>query len=485
MYRRLLSQVSPSKSCRKKNRLYTPISKNLHFSSLISANETTDHIASGIGRLSDLIATSSRGAWVYTENGRGSYLDFTSGIGVVNLGHSHPHVVNAIKESLHLIHSQVNITHHRPMLNLIDRLLPLMPHPSLDTFFFTNSGAEAVENAIKLARHATKKQNIVVFQGGYHGRTFGTMSLTTSKYIYRAGFGPLLPGIHVVPFPYCLRCPSSRTSMNETSTFSECCQNPTTQLNLLLKQQTLSSEIAAIILEPVLGEGGYLPAPRGFLSELRRWCDENEVLLICDEVQTGFYRTGERFAIMHENKNKENEDDFFKPDILVMAKGIANGMPLSAIASRKELMDSQPPGSMGGTYSGNALACVAALATLDIMENASGKFDLRAHVKEQGDNIKAILRDIIYDKHPHLAPYVKDIRGQGLMIGMEFDEQKVGTGFATALSKACLEEGMLILSTSIYETIRFIPPLTVTEKEVNIGMEIFEKALLQVTKDLQ
>ena len=310
MYRRLLStHLFNSKICLRKYQKWIPISRKALFSSSILPDKTTTHIASGIGRLSDLIATSSRGAWVYTENGKGSYLDFTSGIGVVNLGHSHPHVVDSLKANLNLIHSQVNITHHRPMLKLIERLIPLMPHPSLDTFFFTNSGAEAVENAIKLARHATKKQNIIVFQGGYHGRTFGTMSLTTSKYIYRAGFGPLLPGVHVIPFPYCLRCPSGPKTMNEEFRYSECCQNPTTQLDLLIKQQALPSEIAALVLEPVLGEGGYLPAPKGFLTQLRKWCDKNEILLICDEVQTGFYRTGERFAIMHENNNKLKEED--------------------------------------------------------------------------------------------------------------------------------------------------------------------------------
>jgi 4-aminobutyrate aminotransferase len=304
------------------------------------------HLARGVGRMADIVMKRGQGSWIWTADNR-KLLDFTSGIAVTNLGHCHPRVVEAAqKQVATLVHAQVNIGYHAPMLELTDRLLPLMPK-GLDSLFFATSGSEAVENAVKLARHATGKQNIMVMQGGYHGRTFGAMALTTSKTVYSAGFGPLMGGVKVVPFPYSLHGP-----IYNDEQMSQWCLD---QVKLALKQQSAPSDTAAILLEPVLGEGGYVVPPKSFLQGLRRICDEHDILLIADEVQSGFGRTGEYFAI----------DGHFGvvPDILVMAKGIANGFPISGLASRKELTDRQPPGSMGGTYAGNAVACAAAIAT--------------------------------------------------------------------------------------------------------------------------
>eukprot|EP01126_Amoeba_proteus_P029115 TRINITY_DN286_c0_g1_i7.p1 TRINITY_DN286_c0_g1~~TRINITY_DN286_c0_g1_i7.p1 ORF type:complete len:393 (+),score=48.61 TRINITY_DN286_c0_g1_i7:73-1251(+) len=267
------------------------------------------HLSPGIGRLCEEEFVSAQGSYVTTSDGK-KLLDFTMGIGVTNVGHCHPRVVKAIQEqAARITHGQVNIAFHKPMLDLLEKLLPIMPHPDLDTFFFWNSGAEAVEAAIKLARHATQKQNIVVFNGGYHGRTFGTMSLTTSKTIYRAAYGPLLPGVFVAPFPKFfqerLRY-GSRVSEGEI--VSRCLE----EIEMMLKEQTAPGETCAFLVEPVLGEGGYIPTPPSFMKGLREITKKNNILLIVDEVQTGFGRTGKWFGVEHSG---------VVPDILVFAKG--------------------------------------------------------------------------------------------------------------------------------------------------------------------
>jgi 4-aminobutyrate aminotransferase len=410
------------------------------------------HLARGVGRMSDMVMKKGKGAWIWTADDR-KLLDFTSGIAVTNLGHCHPRVVQAVQEqAATLVHAQVNIGYHEPMLKLTDRLLPHMPK-GLDTLFFASTGSEAVENAVKLARQSTGKPNIIVFQGGYHGRTYGAMSLTTSKTIYSAGFGPLMSGVTVVPFPYALHGP-----IQDEEKCSEWCLD---QLRLALKQQTAPSDTAAVLIEPIMGEGGYVVPPKSFMKGLREICTEHNLLLIADEVQCGFGRTGEYFAI----------DSHFgvSPDILVIAKGIANGFPLSGIASRRELMDKQPPGSMGGTYAGNAVSCAAALAVQDVFDEENVLANTRARGKQFVAGLQR-LKDS--GKYPIL-----DIRGLGLMIGIEFDNQKVPYGTASKVASACLDHGMMILTTSVYETLRFMPPLIISEDECKLGLEIFEKAL--------
>ncbi|KAL8747025.1 MAG: hypothetical protein Q9184_007662, partial [Pyrenodesmia sp. 2 TL-2023] len=242
----------------------------------------TKHVARGIGRLSTEVIESGSGSYVTMVGGR-KMLDFTTGIGVANLGHCHPAVTKAAQSQAgKLVHGQVNIAFQKPYLDLIQSLLPLMPHKSLDTFFFWNSGAEAVEAAVKLARHATKKQNIIVMQGSYHGRTFGTMAMTRSKTVYGEGFAPLMPGVFSVPFPYCAQCSIAKHSKGEYS-YGNCCMDPLLQLDLLLKRETAPSDTAAIFIEPVLGEGGYVPPPPQYLARLREICDKKNILLVADE----------------------------------------------------------------------------------------------------------------------------------------------------------------------------------------------------------
>ncbi|KAJ9605819.1 hypothetical protein H2200_009668 [Cladophialophora chaetospira] len=421
----------------------------------------TRHVARGIGRLATEVIESGSGSYVTMASGR-KFLDFTCGIGVANLGHCHPAVTKAAQtQAGKMVHAQVNIAFQRPYLELIEQLIPLMPDKSLDTFFFWNSGSEAVEAAVKLARHATKKQNVIVMQGSYHGRTFGTMAMTKSKTIYGENYGPLMPGVFAVPFPDCAHCSIAAHAGGKFS-YEKCCMDPVTELELLLKRETAPSDTAAIFIEPVLGEGGYVPVPEGYLQRVREICDKNNILLVADEVQSGFGRTGKMFAIEHWG---------VRPDILVMAKGIANGFPLSGIVSRKELMDTQKPGSMGGTYAGNAVSCAAGIAVAKAFQEESILENVNARGKEMMDALKELKQ-----KHGDM---VHDVRGLGLMQAIEF---KAGKGYGSKVQAKCMEKDMLILTTSIYDTLRFIPPLNISQEDMAKGLGIIKEAVEEVAQ---
>ncbi|GAA5878813.1 hypothetical protein JCM8547_004840 [Rhodosporidiobolus lusitaniae] len=431
------------------------------------------HVAKGVGRLTELVMVGGKGSYVEVEGGR-QILDFTCGIGVTNLGHCHPRVTKAAQEQVGtLVHGQVNLGYNKPYLQLIQKLLPVMPHKSLDTFFFWNSGAEAVEASVKLARHATGKQNIIVVQGSYHGRTFGTMAMTRSKTIYGAGYGPLMPGVFTTPYPYWHQLGLPHTTSND-----DLVENALYRLELLLKQETAPRDTAAIIIEPVLGEGGYIPAPKGYLEGIRRICDENGILFIIDEVQTGFGRTGKMFAIEHWPS--------VKPDIMVMAKGLANGFPLSGIVSRKELMDKQPAGSQGGTYGGNAVACAAGSA----VQEAFAEEGILANVEERSKEIFGMLRELQAD--PKVGDTIAEVRGLGLMVGLEFKaagdrytpaSSSVPKSMASRVQNKCLEKDLLVLTTSVYETIRFIPPLNISKEDMAKALEIVRQAIIEVAHE--
>ena len=428
----------------------------------------TKHIAKGIGRLTSDVFESGAGSYITTTEGR-KYLDFTCGIGVTNLGHCHPAVNEAVHAQVDkLFHGQVNIAFQKPYLQLIESLLPLMPHPSLDTFFFWNSGSEAVEAAVKLARHATKKQNIIVMQGSYHGRTFATMAMTRSKTVYGENYAPLMPGVFSVPFPYCAQCSIAKhASPPGGGKFNtqNCCMDPLLQLELLLKRETAPSDTAAIVIEPVLGEGGYVPPPPQYLARVREICDKHNILLVADEVQSGFGRTGKMFAIEHWG---------VRPDILIMAKGIANGLPLSGIVARKELMDAQKPGSMGGTYAGNAVACAAGVAVAKAFRDEK----ILDNVNARGAELIGMLRDCA--AADTTKDIIYDVRGLGLMIALECQP---GGGFASKIQQKCLEKDMLLLTTSIYDTLRFIPPLNITKEDMAKGIEIVRGAIEEVAAE--
>jgi 4-aminobutyrate aminotransferase len=398
----------------------------------------------------------AQGLYIYDAEGT-RYIDFTCGIGVTNTGHCHPRVVEAVKEQAEkLIFGQMNIVVPPVSVALAEALNEITPS-AIDTFFFSNSGAEAVEASVKLARHATGKRNIIVFQGSFHGRTAQTMAMTTSKYIYRHNYQPLPAGIFVAPFPY-----SYYYGWDDEKT-TEFCMG---QLDLLFHGQTTPEETAAMIIEPVLGEGGYVPAPAGFLQELRRFCTQNDILLIADEVQSGFGRTGKYFAFEHAG---------IEPDIIVMAKGLGSGLPISGIASQRELMEKWKPGSHGGTYGGgSAVAAAAALATVKVLQDE----ELIENCVERGEQLLSGLR-VLQNKFPIIG----DVRGLGLMVATEFTKDGKPDKLTTkAVQKACLSRNLLMLTCGTYENvIRWIPPLIVTDEQITEGLGIFTQALQEVT----
>jgi 4-aminobutyrate aminotransferase len=420
--------------------------------------ENFPHISPVWGRIFNFIAERAEGSYIYTTDGK-KMLDFTCGIGVTNTGHCHPKVVEAIREQAGLfLHAQANIVIHQPMLRLIEELRKITP-PSIDGFFFSNSGAEAIEGAVKLARVATGKPNFIVFSGSFHGRTAGTMALTTSKTIYRAGFGPLPSGVFVAPFPYAFRL---------GMTDEQASQYALEQLEYLLASQTAPKETAAILIETVLGEGGYIVPPASFMKGLREVCDKHGILLIFDEIQSGFGRTGKWFALEHFD---------VVPDIITAAKGIASGLPLSGVFSRLDLMKKWDVGSHGGTYGGNAVACAAGVATIHAMREEK----MLENASERGVQLMTGLRKL-QEEYSQLG----DVRGKGLMIGTEFlvDERPdKAKPLVKDIIQAAEENNLLLLSCGTYDnTIRWIPPLNVTSEQINDGLSIFESALKEVIK---
>jgi 4-aminobutyrate aminotransferase len=412
------------------------------------------HLAPVWFQVTDLPVASGHGSWVVTTDGT-EYLDFTSGIAVTSTGHAHPKVVAAIAEQAgRFIHAQVNCYRHDLLEPLAERLAEVTP-PSIDTFFFANSGAEATEGALKLARQATGRPNVIVFSGSFHGRTHQTMAMTTSKTSYRSGHLILPSGVFVAPFPHW-----EATGETEAAATDRCLD----ALRHLLASQTAPGETAAMFLEPVLGEGGYLPAPVGFLQGVAEICRENDILFVADEVQSGFCRTGRFFAVEHYDVD---------PDIIVMAKGIASGFPISAIGASAELMSRWPVGSHGGTYGGNPIGCAAALATIEIMREP-GFLD---NVNARGDQLRDGLR-----KLAAAHPVIRDVRGPGLMVGVELydpETSRPAGDSVAALQAHCREHGrLLLMNAGTYgNVLRWMPPLVVTEAEISTALIAFGAAL--------
>lgn len=416
------------------------------------------HMAPAWSRIFNFVSERAEGSYIYTDDGR-KLLDFTSGIGVTNTGHCHPKVVEAIREQAGLfLHAQANIVIHKPMLQLIEELRRVVPDP-IDSFFFSNSGAEALENAVKIAKAVTGRQNVIVFNGSFHGRTHVTMALTTSKTIYRAGFAPLPAGIYVSPFPYAFNL-----GMSE----EEASQYALEKLEYLLASQTAPKETAAILIESVLGEGGYVVPPASFMKGLREICDKHGIMLIFDEVQSGFGRTGKWFAMEHFG---------VLPDIMTVAKGIASGMPLSGVFSRTEIMKKLDVGSIGGTYGGNAVACAAGVATIRAMREDK----MLENAAERGIQLMTGLRKL-QEEYPQIG----DVRGKGLMVGTEFiadDSQAKAKPMVKEIIHKAEEKNLLLLSCGTYDNIiRWIPPLNVTSEQINDGLKIFGESLKETIK---
>ncbi len=403
------------------------------------------HLSNVWFKVTDLQVASGRGCRVTTADGE-EYLDFAAGIAVNSTGHSHPHVVDAIaRQAGRFIHAQVNVFTHDLLEPLAARLAELTPGP-IDTFFFANSGAEITEAAVKLAKQVTRRPNVIVFDGSFHGRTHLAMAMTTSKTVYRAGHAPLPSGIFVAPFPDPL-------AADEAAEVDRALAG----VDRVLATMTAPVETAAMILEPVLGEGGYAPAPKAFVEGLVERCRRHGILFVADEVQSGFGRTGRMFAVEHLG---------VEPDVICMAKGIASGFPFAALGTRRELDDRWPRGSHGGTYGGNPIGCAAALATIEVMTEPGFLDNVVARGRQLTDGLTDLQR---------ADPGFRQVRGVGLMVATVFDDP----ARVAALMQHCLHEGHLILMSAGTDgaVLRWMPPLVVTAADIDEALQAFAGAV--------
>ena len=416
------------------------------------------HLTPVLGQYFERNWSHGEGHRLYDTAGRG-YLDFANGIAVTALGHHHPRVTAAIHEQVdRMIGPTGAIGYSEPVVRLAERLTATLPDP-LDSVMFLNSGSEAIDGALKLARRVTGRPGIVAFRGGFHGRTLGATSVTTSSLNYRTGYEPLLPGVHVVPYPAAYPdWAGDEDAAAEASLAS---------IRTLFASVIAPSQIASILIEPVRGEGGYNPAPASFLRALREICDEHGILLIADEVQTGFARTGRMWGFEHAD---------LVPDVVVMAKAIANGLPLSAIAASRTLMERWGTRAHGSTYGGNPVACAAGVAVLDtiaderLVENAAAR----------GDELRAGLARIAAEE-----PRIGDVRGPGLMVGVEFvvdaATREPDGATAKAATAGAADLGLLLLTCGTSgQVIRWIPPIDVTAAEISEAVEIFGETLRSI-----
>lgn len=406
-----------------------------------------------------LVVDRAKGVWIRDPDGN-EFLDFTAGIAVTATGHCHPRVVRAIqKQAARLIHMSGTDFYYEPQVRLAEKLAALAPMKGKKKVFFTNSGAEAVEAAVKLARYHTQREKLIAFFGAFHGRTLGALSLTASKVVQREKFGPLLPGVVHVGYGYCYRCPYNLK-------YPECDIACVSYIeDTLFKQTVPAEEVAAVVVEPIQGEGGYVMPPPGYHERLRELTKRHKILLIADEIQSGMGRTGKMFAIEHWG---------VEPDIICVAKGIASGMPLGAIIARSEIIDWEA-GSHANTFGGNPVACVAALETIQLLENK-----LMENARVVGGHLKARLEELARG-----YSLIGDVRGAGLMVGVELVKDR-GTREPAVdernkIIQKAFRRGLLLLGCG-ESGIRFSPSLVVTQGEVDIAMEIFERSLKIVSR---
>ncbi|KAA0955468.1 aspartate aminotransferase family protein [Sporosarcina sp. ANT_H38] len=430
----------------------------------ISKKQDWTHMVDSIGNFlapsmakdhPNLPVVKAEGCYYYGADGK-RYLDFTSGIAVENVGHRHPKVVQAIKDSAdHLIHGPSGVIIYESILRLAAELQKILP-PKLDNFFFANSGTEAIEGALKLAKYVTKRPYIVSFTGCFHGRSIGALSVTTSKSKYRKH---LQPSWLTYQLPYALP-EYLPTDADPDVYFAEKLER---DAELLFNHQVDPEEVACMIIEPIMGEGGYIIPPASWLKKIREICDRHGILLIFDEVQTGFGRTGNWFAAQTFD---------VKPDIMAIAKGIAAGLPLSATVASKELMEQWPLGSHGTTFGGNPIACSAALASLEVIQEEK----LLENTQEMGAYALARLLEM-----KEQFPIIRDVRGVGLMIGIELGDPQTGKPSGQTVMEVLdysLENGVLFyLCGNSGEVIRMIPPLTINKEQIDVGLAVLIAAL--------
>ncbi|MDX1754517.1 MAG: aminotransferase class III-fold pyridoxal phosphate-dependent enzyme [Marinobacter sp.] len=414
----------------------------------------TDHkgkLSPLLKQATGIVAAKGEGAYVIDPEGR-RYLDFTSGIGVTSTGHCHPKVVEAAqKQVATMIHAQATTVMNPRLPELAEKLGELTPDP-LNAFFFSNAGTEVAEAAIRLVRQVTGRPNIVVFHGGFHGRTMGSLSLTTSSVGLRAGVSPMMGGVVVAPFPH-----AHHYGWSEEETTDFCLR----ELDRIFVTYSAPRETAAMLVEPVQGEGGYVPANNRFMQGLRERADKHGIMLVFDEVQAGFGRSGKFWGHDHFG---------VKPDAIMIAKGLASGFPISALAASEETMAKGWPGSQGGTYGGNSVAAAAAMATIEVIREEG----LVANAETMGRHLRTGLEKLQRD-----YPEMDNVRGLGLMLGVEMRRDGVPDGErAGNILKECEKRGLLMLRCGPYqEIVRWLPPLIVDQQQIDEALGIFEEAL--------
>ena len=407
-----------------------------------------------------VVIEKGEGAMIEDVDGN-KFLDWIGGVGVLNIGFSQPEVVEAVKSQAEkYFHGMFNVVTHEGYVALAEKLAAIAPVKGTHKkVYFANSGAEADENAVKIAKAFTKRQNIIVFSGAFHGRTLLTMSMTSKK-AYAVGMGPFPDGIYRAQFPYYYRNPAGMPAEEQVAYYVQSIRD-------VFEQCAPADTIAAMVIEPLQGEGGFIPAPIEWIQAVRQICDENGILLIADEVQSGFCRTGRMFATEYW------KDAGVQPDIIATAKSIAAGVPLSAIIARDEIMEAPAPGTIGGTFCGNPLACAAALKTIEIME----RDDLARRSCEIGEKVMAR-----YAGFKEKFECVGDVRGLGGMIGIEFVKDKASKEPAPELTSAiineCAQNGLLVEGAGTYNNvIRFLAPLVMTDEQLACGLDIMEAAI--------
>ncbi len=412
-----------------------------------------------VKRATTMGVTKGEGCYLWSEDGR-KILDFASGVAVCNLGHNHPKVVEAAEKQMkELIHGGHNVVYYESYVRLAERLVELTGGDTM--VYFSNSGAEANEGAIKLAKYVTKRPGIIAFRGSFHGRTLATTSLTSSSSVYRKNYEGLLPSVYFAEYPYLYRTPYEMKD-------GKCPKEYFEQFENIFHTLIDPSMVAAIMMEPVQGEGGYIVPDKEFVQYVREICDKYGILLIFDEVQSGMGRTGKLFAYEHFG---------VKPDILTSAKGIANGFPLSAVIGKKEIMEQWPAGAHGGTFGGNPVACAAANAVLDELTDG-GMLDNAA---KMGDYFK----EKLFALQKKYLSVIGDVRGLGLMLAMEMvhPDKTPDADITTAIRTKALEKGLLLLGCGTnHNIVRFIAPTIVTEKEIDIAINIIDECLKELTE---
>jgi len=415
------------------------------------------HVARGVATSSSVVAARAEGARLWDVDQK-EYLDFAAGISVLNVGHSHPRVVEAVRAQLErFTHTCFQVAIYEPYLRVAERLNALAPGDFPKKTVLVTTGAEAVENAVKIARAYTGRRAVIAFTGAFHGRTLLGMSLTGKAVPYRAGFGPMAPEIYRAPYPYEYRGWTAERAL--------------AALEEVLQAQVPPHEVAAVIIEPVLGEGGFVPAPPAFLQGVRELTRRHGIVFIADEIQTGFGRTGRWFAVEHSG---------VVPDLITVAKSLAGGLPLAGVVGRADIMDAVPPGGLGGTYGGNPLACAAALAVLKVFEEER----LLERAERLGAELGAALRRMA-DRYPCIG----DVRGLGPMLAMELvrdrERQTPWPELVDRTLKEAETRGLIILKAGLYgNVIRLLPPLTLSDDELRRGLEILETSLARAWEAL-